>query len=88
MKSTLITSLIVGIVLPWAYFLIVTVGPVREIGESGEVIGASGVEGFIQFHGLAEALLVYAQAGAVCGVVAFCVCLLKEALDYVLKPKL
>ena len=88
MKSNLITSLLVGIVLPWAYFLIVTVGPVREIGESGLVIGPSGIEGFIQFNGLSDALVIYFQAGAVCAVVAFCICLLKEALDHVLKSKL
>ncbi|MFB2707241.1 hypothetical protein [Marinobacter shengliensis] len=88
MKSKFLTSLIVGLVLPWTYFLVVTVGPVREISESGEVIGKSGVAGFIQFHGFADALMIYAQAIAVCGVLAFGICWLKEAVDHVLKPKL
>lgn len=88
MKPNLITSLLIGIVLPWAYFLIVTVGSVREIGEFGEVIGPSGIEGFIQFFGLSDALVIYFQTGAVCAVVAFCICLLKEALNHVLKSKL
>lgn len=88
MKSKLLTSLIVGLVMPWTYFLVVTVGPVREIGESGEVIGKSGVAGFIQFHGFADALVIYAQAGAVCAVLAFGICWLKEAVDHVLKPEL
>lgn len=81
MKSNLLTSLIVGMVLPWTYFLFVSVGPVREIGESGEVIGKSGIEGFIQFHGLTDALVIYVQASAACAVLAFGICLLKEAVD-------
>lgn len=88
MKSKLLTSLIVGLVLPWAYFLVVTVGPVREISESGEVIGKSGIAGFIQFHGFADALIIYAQAIAVCGVLAFGICWVKVAVDHALKPKL
>jgi len=74
--------------MPWTYFLVVTVGPVREISESGEVIGKSGVAGFIEFHGLADALVIYVQAGAVCGVLAFGICWLNEAVAHALKPKL
>lgn len=74
--------------MPWTYFLIDTVGPVREINESGEVIGKSGVAGFIQFHGFADALVIYAQAGVVCAVLAFGICWLKEAVDHVLKHEL
>jgi hypothetical protein len=88
LKSNVLTSLIVGLILPWTYFLIVTVGPVREISESGEVIGKSGVAGFIQFHGFSDALVIYVQAIAVCAVLAFCTCLLKQALDHALKSKL
>lgn len=66
----------------------VTVGPVREISDSGEVIGKSGVAGFLEFHGLTDALVIYAQAAAVCAVLAFCICGVKQALDHVLKPKL
>ena len=88
MKSKLLTSLIVGLILPWTYFLVVTVGPVREISESGEVIGKSGVAGFIQFHGFADDLVIYVQASAVCGVLAFGICWLKEAVDHALKSKL
>jgi hypothetical protein len=88
LKSKLLTSLIVGLIMPWAYFLVVTVGPVREISESGEVIGKSGVAGFIKFHGLADALGIYVQASAVCGVLAFGVCWLNEAIAHALKPNL
>ena len=88
MKSKILTSLIVGLVMPWTYFLVVTVGPVREVSDSGEVIGKSGVAGFIQFHGLADALVIYVQANVVCGVLAFGICLLKEAVDHALKSKL
>jgi hypothetical protein len=88
LKSKLLTSLIVGLALPWTYFLFVTVGPVREYSEPGEVIGESGVAGFIQFHGFADASMIYAQAIAVCGVLAFGICWLKEAVDHALEPKL
>lgn len=88
LRSKLLTSLIVGLVLPWAYFLVVTVSPVREISEYGEVIGESGVAGFIQFYGFSDALVIYAQAIAVCGVLAFGICWAKEAVDHALKPKL
>ena len=88
MKSNLLTSLITGLLLPWTYFLIVNVGPVREISDSGEVIGNSGVAGFLEFFGLAEAIVIYAKAAVVCGVLAFCICVLKQAFDHVLKPKL
>ncbi|MEC7816548.1 MAG: hypothetical protein VX939_09760 [Pseudomonadota bacterium] len=87
MKAKFLTSLIVGLLLPWTYFLVFTVGPVREISESGEVVGESGLAGFIQFYGFADALVIYAQAIAVCGVVAFGICCLKEAMDHALKPK-
>ena len=88
MKSNLLTSLITGLLMPWAYFLVVNVGPVREISDSGEVIGNSGVAGFLEFFGLTEALVIYAKAAAVCAVLAFFICGLKQALDHVLKPKL
>mgnify|MGYP000984513959 FL=1 len=74
--------------MPWTCFLVISVGPVSEISEFGEVIGKSGVAGFIQFHGFADALMIYAQASAVCGVLAFGICCLKEAVDYVFKSKL
>jgi len=88
LKSKLLTSLIVGLVMPWTYFLIVTVGPVREVTEFEEVIGKSGIAGFIQFHGLFDTLVIYAQAGAVCAVLAFGICWLNEALAQALEPKL
>ena len=88
MKSKIITSLIVGLLMPWTYFLVVTVGPVREISESGEVIGKAGVAGFIEFHGIADALVIYVEVSAVCGVLAFGICWLNEAVAHALKPKL
>lgn len=61
--------------MPWAYFLFVTVGPMRSYDMSGnETIGPGGVVGFIEFEGVWGSLLIYAKSAFVCALVVFIVC--------------
>ncbi|PPI85633.1 hypothetical protein KEHDKFFH_04180 [Marinobacter maroccanus] len=81
MKSKLITSVLAGLLVPWSYFLLVQVGPIRTYSDGKEIIGESGVAGFIQFHGWQDALVLYGKAGAVCAAVAFIICLANGAIE-------
>lgn len=81
MKSKLITSGLGGLLIPWAYFLFVQVGPVRTFTDGEETIGESGIAGFIQFHGWQDALVAYGKAGVVCAAVVFVICLIDGAIE-------
>lgn len=82
MKSKIVTSVLAGLLIPWSYFLFVQAGPIRTYTADGEeIIGESGVNGFIQFHGLQDSLIAYGKAGAICALVAFVVCLANGAIE-------
>ena len=75
MKPKLLTSIIFGVLLPWLYFAVVTVSPVRYASIDGKTnIGKSGVSGFIEFHGVTGATAIYIQSALLCGVFVFIVC--------------
>jgi hypothetical protein len=77
MKSKLVTSLILGPLLPWVYFLFVTVGPARYTDSDGNTtIGESGgVTGFIEFYGALESTIIYVKTSLTCAVLVFSVCI-------------
>ena len=75
MKAKLITSGLFGICLPWLYFLIFRVGPIRIIDPNGvTTIGAGGVAGFIEFEGLFGSISIYVQSILVCSIIIFLAC--------------
>lgn len=81
MKSKLVTSVLAGLIVPWSYFLVVQVGPIRTYVDGKEVIGESGIAGFVQFYGWQDALVAYGKAGALCAAVAFMICLVNGAIE-------
>ncbi|MCU7921031.1 MAG: hypothetical protein KZQ95_22130 [Candidatus Thiodiazotropha sp. (ex Epidulcina cf. delphinae)] len=89
MKAKLITSSLLGFMLPWTYFLVVNVGPIRIYDQFGkESVGSSGVLGFIEFNGLLDALIIYAKAALACALVVFIVCVVYDVIagKYATKP--
>ncbi len=76
MKAKLITSLLIGSILPWFYFILVSVGQVRYLDQDGNLtkFGSSGVIGFFEYHGLMEAALIYGQSILVCATAIVLVC--------------
>ena len=75
MKAKLITSGLFGMCLPWLYFLIFRVGPIRIIDPNGvTTLGAGGVAGFIEFEGLFGAFSIYVQSILVCSIIVFLAC--------------
>ena len=88
MRSKIITSLIAGLALPWFYFVVFTVGSVVTFSPEGErIIGKSGIAGFVQFHGVSGAFLIYLKATAVCTGLAFSVLLLEALVRRALASK-
>ena len=81
MISKILTSVIFGASTPFLYFVFVTVSPMHKIDPSGgapEMVGPGGLLGFIEFHGFAEALVIWAKVGAVCALFTFCVCFIYD----------
>ncbi len=69
MKNRLVISTLIGSILPWLYFVFITVSPVKYISANGNVTeGSRGVAGFIEFNGLSGSLFIYLQAIIVCTV--------------------
>ena len=82
MKAKLITSGLLGLMLPWTYFLVVKIGPIRTHDQFGEVsFGASGVLGFIEFIGLTDAILIYTKAVLACTLAVFLICVVYDAIS-------
>ena len=83
MKAKLITSILFGILIPWLYFVFVNVGPIRYYDVDGDdIIGASGIAGFIEFNGITDSILIYLQAILVCTLLVLFVC---GAYDFIQK---
>jgi len=81
MKAKLITSILLGFLLPWSYFLIVRSEPIRIYDQAGnETIGSSGIVGFIEFYGIVDSLIVYSQAAIVCTLIVFVICFIYEKI--------
>ena len=81
MKPKLITSILLGLLMPWSYFLVVTIGPLRSYDEAGnETIGPGGLAGFIEFEGIVGSLLIYSKTAGVCAFVVFIVCSIYEII--------
>jgi len=87
MKSKIITSSILGLTIPWLYFLFVNIEPLRYINSNNEVttIGSSGILGFIEFHGAAKSLIIYCQSFAICTAAVFMICLIYDLVGKNLK---
>ncbi|KZZ62858.1 hypothetical protein A3762_01915 [Oleiphilus sp. HI0125] len=82
MKPKLITSILLGSLFPWPYFLLITVGPIRSYDEAGkEIVGPGGLAGFIEFEGIADSLLIYSKAAAVSALVVFVICSIYEVVS-------
>ncbi len=89
MKAKLITSSLFGLLLPWTYFLVVNIGPIRKYDELGnESVGSGGVLGFLEFYGFTDALVIYLKAALGCALAVFIVCVAYEVIagKYATKP--
>ncbi|PUB80787.1 MAG: hypothetical protein DBP02_20210 [gamma proteobacterium symbiont of Ctena orbiculata] len=89
MKAKLITSSVVGLLLPWTYFVIVNIGSIRKYDQLGkESIGSSGILGFIDFNGFTDALVIYVKTVFACALVVFFICVVYDVIagKYVTKP--
>jgi hypothetical protein len=81
MKPKLITSVLLGLLIPWSYFLVVTVGPIRSYDQSGpESIGPAGLAGFIEFEGIVGSILIYSKATIVCALLVFIICTIYDVI--------
>lgn len=88
MKAKMITSSLLGLMLPWSYFLIVTVSPIRSFDQSGnKTVGAGGLAGFVEFNGLGGSLFIYAKAVVFCALVVFIICEIYEAIAKICATK-
>lgn len=75
MKAKIITSVLLGLLIPWIYFLIVTVGSIRTYDPIGnEIIGPRGVIAFIEFNGVIDSPIIYGKAAIVCILFVFTIC--------------
>jgi len=74
-KPKLLTSILLGTLLPWVYFLLVTTGPSRHINSEGvTAFGQNGVAGFIEFYGITYSVIIYLQTALACTVLVFIIC--------------
>ena len=91
MKTKLITSALFGLLLPWTYFLLVKIQPLKLYDEYGNDITSlstprnGGFIGFLEFHGFWESLFVYFQAFIVCSLFIFAVCTAHEFISSKIK---
>ena len=75
MKAKTITSVLLGLLIPWIYFLVVTVGSIRTYDPIGnEIIGPKGVIAFIEFNSIIDSLIIYGKAAIVCILFVFVIC--------------
>ncbi len=80
-KAKFITSIILGLIIPWLYFIFVTVGTVKTFDQEGNVlVGPNGLASFIEFNGFLGSLAIYSEAIAISGFLVFCVCTLYEII--------
>ena len=75
MKANVVTSILFGLIIPWAYFLFVSVSSLN-VYENGVLIkeqseNNSGIRNFIEFHGTFESLVIYAKTATVCFLIIF-----------------
>lgn len=91
MKSKILTSILVGLVLPLSYFLFVTVSTL-DVYEDGKLVnegsGKIGVSAFIEFNGILGSLIIYCQAAFFCFIVSFVICSINNYLDSWFSKKL
>jgi hypothetical protein len=87
LKAKLLKSSILGALIPWSYFLIVTVSPLRVYDQAGndvtprEAPSNGGVLGFIEFYGVEESLLMYLGASMFCGLIVFVISSINEFIS-------
>jgi len=63
----LIISLVIGALLPWVYFLVVTISPIRYGGNGEETVSnLNNINGFIEFYGISNSIIIYLQATIIC----------------------
>jgi len=77
MKAKMVTSILSGLLIPWLYFLFVTVSPMT-VYEEGEPVGpsrgASGITLFLEHNGIIESLVIYGQSAASITLAVFAIC--------------
>jgi len=74
-KAKLLTSLFIGALLPWVYFIVVRIGPLRYIDNEGTTVSKlSGISGFIEFNGVFNSIIIYFQTATVCACIVFIIC--------------
>ncbi len=80
-KAKFITSIILSLIIPWSYFIFVSVGTVKTFDQDGNtMIGPDGLAGFIEFNGLVGSVIIYLETIAICGFFVFCICTIYEVI--------
>jgi len=77
MLAKIITSALSGLLLPWAYFLMVDITPMNLFKDGvliSQAVHKSELELFIEFYGFKNALLLYLKSVIVCFVCAYAIC--------------
>jgi len=71
-KVKLITSLIIGALLPLFYFVVVTISPIRYVENNvDKASNLNGINGFIEFYGVSNSIIIYLQATIICAVIVY-----------------
>lgn len=74
MKVKLLASASLGLLMPWLYFIFVSLGPIRYVGgNAGSSLGQSGVASFVAFYGGLDAVFIYMQTALISSFVVFVV---------------
>jgi len=81
MKSSLLTSALFGLVLPFIYFVFIDVVPM-DIYENGILVSKAnsktGLLAFLEFYGAGKALLIYSKVALVMFLFTFSVCIANQ----------
>ena len=84
MKPKILTSLFAGASVPFSYFLLVTVSPLR-VYDNGVLVQSpnnnSGIQAFIEFNGLSNSFFIYLKVAIVCFIISFIICSIHDFLN-------
>ena len=83
--------MLMGILLPWVYFLFVKISPMN-IYENGVLVRKatqqSGIASFVEFNGVTGSLMIYLKVFAILFVATYLICTLNEFFKKQFQPKL
>jgi len=75
MKAKAITSISLGLLLPWIYFEFSNSQHIRYIdAENNTLYGENGLLGLIEFYGFLDVFILYAKAVVICTIFIFIIC--------------